>query len=399
MSRKLKILSTLSEAEMQADYTQVLEGLAIKGHEVYTFLNSPTTTWDPGIPSLKIFPTKEILKLDRLSLINSLSLRAANCIQKYYIDVIYATGTRLGEGLVAGTLTRKPILCDVRNPWSIQWKDFRKGISMRTFVGHTFRRIRKFSEEKLIHKADILVAYSRGIKQWLVSSIGLESDKITVIPPHVDTAKFNPKLDPTKVRNKYGLGNDFLLMYLGAITHSRGMDILVEALHRLNYDNVKVNLMLVGPLHDSVRPYINGLRSKIRALGLTDNVMFTGYVPFEEVPEYVAATDICVVPHRPNFTYEISPPVKILEYMASQKPVVTTNVGIGDFIKDGETGLIVEPDNPMALAEAIDSLLKNSAFAAQIARNARTFVEKHLREELMIDKFEKVLTSIVHHEK
>jgi glycosyltransferase involved in cell wall biosynthesis len=394
MVRRLKICSTLYRAEMEADYVQVLEGLARKGHEVHTFLHVPTTTWDPHIPSLRVFPTRELFKIDRLSVLNSLSLKATQHIRKHDIDVVYATGTRLGEGLVAGILTGRPVLCDVRNPWSIQWKDFRQSFALKTIVGHNIRRIRYSMEERLIHRADRIVAYSRGIKRWLVADRGLEEDKITVIPPHVDTAMFHPNLDPTRVRNKYGLGSSPVLMYVGVFNHSRGMDVLVEALQRTRSEMGDVKLMLIGPQHRSIAPYIRDLRERIHALGLDDDVLFTGYVPFQEVPEYITAADVCVVPHRRNFTYEISPPVKILEYMASQKPIVTTDVGIRDFIVPGETGLIVEPDDPLDLAEAINYLLKNPSFAREIARNARQFVVENLREEMMVDKFEESLESI-----
>ncbi len=395
MVRKLKICSTLYKAEMEADYVQVLEGLARKGHKVYAVLHTPITTWDPHIPSLRVFLTRELFKIDRLSVLNSLSLKTIQSIRRHDVDVVYATGARLGEGLVAGILTGRPILCDVRNPWSIQEKDMRQRIALRSVVGCNVRRIRYFMEERLIHRADRIVAYSRGIKRWLVADRGLEEDKITVIPPHVDTAMFHPDLDPTRIRNKYGLGNSFVLMYVGVINHSRGMDVLVEALQRTRGERRDAKLMLIGPQSRGVAPYTQDLREKINALGLDDDVIFTGYVPFQEVPEYIAAADVCVVPHRRNFTYEISPPVKILEYMASQKPIVTTDVGIRDFIVPGENGLIVEPDNPLALAEALIHLLKNPSFAREIARNARQFVTANLRKEMMVDKFEEILESMV----
>jgi len=137
------------------------------------------------------------------------------------------------------------------------------------------------------------------------------------------------------------------------------------------------------------------VKRSINSLGLDGEVIFTDYVPFNQVPNYIATADILVVPHRHNFTYEISPPVKILEYMACQKPIVTTDVGVRDFISHEESGIIVAPDDPSDLAGGILYLLENPQIAKQVAKNARTFVEQNLREEMMIDKFEKELTSLV----
>lgn len=394
MSRYIKICSTLAEAEMHADYVQLLEGLARKGHTVYTYLHTATTTWNPDIAGLQIVPTKESFKLDRLSVLNRLSLQAAQTIKKHDIDVVYATGTRLGESLVAGCLTGKPVLCDVRNPWSVQWKDFRQQISCKTILGNSIRRLRYLSEEKLIHRANRLVAYSPGIKRWLVDYIKLPAEKITVIPPHVDTHAFHPNIDASRIRQMYDLNNAFVLMYVGELSRIRGIDLLIDSLHLIRKTNKYVKLMLIGPLLSSVGPYLNKLKTKIRDLDLQQAVIFTGYIPFRDIPEYTAVADVCVMPHRPNFTFEISPPVKTVEYMASQKPIVTTDVGIRDFISHGQTGLIVEPENAVALADAIMVLLNDPTQAEKLARNARRFVEKHLRKEFLVDKFEQLLMTM-----
>jgi glycosyltransferase involved in cell wall biosynthesis len=84
----------------------------------------------------------------------------------------------------------------------------------------------------------------------------------------------------------------------------------------------------------------------------------------------------------------------MLEYMASQKPIVTTDVGIRDFITHEETGLIVEPNDALALSQAICRLLNNRNLAQQLAQNARNYVTCNLREEMMVDKFEDLLGTL-----
>jgi len=391
----IKICSVLDKAEMEADYVQIIEGLVRRGHLVYTLLHRSTNSWKPNLSNLKILITKEPLLLDRISIVNFLLLKAVNVIRNYKVDVVYATGNRLGEGLLAGLLTHKPVLCDVRNPWSIQWRDIAERVVLKTILGKHARKIRFFSEELIINKAQRIVAYSNGIRDWLVSHLRVAKDKIEVIPPHVDTNIFHPNLDGEIIRHKYEIGRGPLIMYVGAINLSRGIDILIEAFSKVKNEFKDAKLMIVGPMHRSISPFLKDLEHKINILKLNECVVFTDYAPFREIPNYIAAADVLTVPHRRTFTYEISPPVKILEYMACRKPIVTTDVGIRDIVLNDENGIIVVPGDINELAEAIIRLLVDSSKAKRLANNARMFVEENFQEEMMIEKFENILVSLV----
>ncbi len=184
-------------------------------------------------------------------------------------------------------------------------------------------------------------------------------------------------------------------MYVGSINYSRGIDLLVRAVSNLKETIPGVKLMIVGPRRRNISPYLKELENDVRSLGLDTDVIFTDYIPFNLLPNYIAAADILVVPHRHNFTYEISPPVKILQYMACGKPVIATDVGVRAFITHKENGILVAPDNIFELADGIAYLLKNPNVAIGLAKKARAFVDQNLREEMMIDKFEKELASLI----
>jgi glycosyltransferase involved in cell wall biosynthesis len=152
--------------------------------------------------------------------------------------------------------------------------------------------------------------------------------------------------------------------------------------------------MIVGPKRKNIYPFLRNLENMINSMNLEKHVIFTDYIPFYQVPNFMAAADVLVVPHRRIFTYEISPPVKILEYMACQKAIVTTDVGIREFVHNNENGLIVPPDDINGLSNAIIQVLENPALRTRLAMNARRFVEKNLRENAMIEKFERILISL-----
>ena len=391
----MKICAVLTKAEMEADVVQVIEGLANRGHQVHTILHTGETSWNPKIDNLKIYPTNDFLFLDRISPINVISLRATKIIKKNNIDAVYATPGCLGEGLIASWLTGKPVLCDVRNPWSIQMFDHTRGVSIKRKIGIFLLSIKYFFEELLIKRANIVTAYSKGIKDWLLDYIGISSNKIKIIGPHVDLKKFNiDKNKKSKLREVYEIGESKLIMYVGALQFARGLDIMLYALKIINDKGYSAKFMFIGPLKYNERFYEQTL-SIIDKLNLNDKVIFTDYLPFDLVPEYISVADIMVMPHRDCLTYQISPPVKLLEYMACKKPIVSTRVGVDEYIKDGYNALVVDNADPFEIAEATIRIIKNEKLSLSLARNARNKVEKSYNIDTMLDKFEKSFTTLI----
>ena len=108
----MRICCTLYAADMAKQIiVQIIEELTRRGHEVYTFFQVPPQSLDSKLDLLKVFYCKEPLVMDRISIINMLTLKAVKEIIKQKIDVVFATGNCFGEGLVAGLATGKPVLC------------------------------------------------------------------------------------------------------------------------------------------------------------------------------------------------------------------------------------------------------------------------------------------------
>lgn len=195
-----------------------------------------------------------------------------------------------------------------------------------------------------------------------------------MIPQGVDTMRFHPSVEGDSVRLTRGLSeNTKVVLFVGALTrwHSyKGPDVLINAF-RIVADEIKQShLIVVGGgelLRDSV--------ALAKVLGLEGHATFAGSVSEESLPKYYASCDLLVLPSRDDSEgYGLV----ILEAMAAGKPVIGSRVGgIPDVIRDRETGLLVEPNDPRKLADAIITLLLDDGLRRKMGSAARRFAEEH----------------------
>jgi glycosyltransferase involved in cell wall biosynthesis len=174
-------------------------------------------------------------------------------------------------------------------------------------------------EKRAIKGANKIFVINQGLKDYAVE-MGGNIDKISVITAGIDFAKFNPQVDGLTIREKYEIKkDDLLLFFMGWIYDFSGMKEVAESLSTTDNQNIK--LMIVGE-GDLYKPLLKMKSEK----NLTGILILTGKIPFEEVPQYIAAADICLLPAYKNEIMMNIVPIKIYEYMAMEKPVIATNL-------------------------------------------------------------------------
>jgi glycosyltransferase involved in cell wall biosynthesis len=161
-----------------------------------------------------------------------------------------------------------------------------------------------------------------------------------------------------------------VLLYFGFIKPYKGLAVLIEAVphlrERLGDD---FRLLVVGDFYEDREPYDR----RIAELGIGDRLtLVAGYVPNESVADYFIAADLVVLPYRSATQSGI---VQIA--YRYDRPVVTTRVGgMAEFVDEGRTGYLVEPDDPVALAEAVARYFRDAepeAMARAIAEKRRSY--------------------------
>jgi glycosyltransferase involved in cell wall biosynthesis len=208
-----------------------------------------------------------------------------------------------------------------------------------------------------------LITVSAVTKADLVREHGVRPDKVTVVYSGVDT-RFQPQVDQvvlTEVRQRYGIPGPYVL-YVGTLQPRKNLVRLVEAFSQVAQEDETLRLVLAGRkgwLYDDIF-------ATVARLGLTDRVVFTGYVPDDDVPALMAGARLFVLPSL----YE-GFGVPVVEAMACGVPVVCANIASLPEVA-GDAALLVDPTDVDALAAAIRRALTDDDLRRElIARGLR----------------------------
>lgn len=172
-----------------------------------------------------------------------------------------------------------------------------------------------------------------------------------------------------------GNGTDaFEVLYVGAVLRIRGANTMVDACGLLLGRVPGLRLFLVGPSEPEEREWLD---RRVAELGLEAVVSIVGELPHDEVLRLVRKADLCLFPFPKNYATEFIYPVKVLEYMGAGRTVIASDLpGVRRIIEDGRSGILVEPGNPRALADAMYDLWKSPELRGTLAANARAAAPK-----------------------
>jgi glycosyltransferase involved in cell wall biosynthesis len=219
-----------------------------------------------------------------------------------------------------------------------------------------------------------VVVVSRALADALVAD-GFDEARVVVNPNGVNPERFRPGAGGELVRTRYDLGDRIVVGFVGGFNYYQGTPVLMRAAPEV-CRRADARFLLVG-----YGELLAATRAAAAEGGVADRVVFTDRVPIDEVPAHLDACDIAVAPMVPNPDGSdfFNSPVKIFEYMASGRAIVASRLGqIVEVIEEGETGLLVEPESPEALSEAIVRLALDRDLRERLGRNARrAAVERH----------------------
>jgi len=218
-------------------------------------------------------------------------------------------------------------------------------------------------KRKVVCEAAALTANSSATEKALVE-LGAEPGRIHRVPASPNVGQPTPK-GADEIRKRYQRGAKIVL-FVGRLLEEKGVGDLIEALGLLHDESVR--LVVVGAGVDEA-----GFQAKSRDLGLASRIDFVGWADQEQLANYLAAATIFVGPSKPRPGGGVEAQGLVFaEAMAAGLPVVATRCGgIPDMIIDGQTGLLVEPGDPHALAAAMKRLFDDPALAQRLSKAAR----------------------------
>ena len=202
-----------------------------------------------------------------------------------------------------------------------------------------------FGSRRVLDDADHVICV--GQREAELAKKEMSHDRISYLPNGVDTERFR-KGDGEAFRDAHGLPKDaFVLMCLSRIDTQKNQALLVEAFARFSSNTPEARLVLVGP---QTKPdYVAKLKATIEELGVADRVLFLPGMRNDD-PQLVPAFHACDVFVLPSRHEPFG--IVVLEAWCAAKPVVVSNVGgLRALIRDGETGLMIDPESSTAAAE------------------------------------------------
>jgi D-inositol-3-phosphate glycosyltransferase len=228
-------------------------------------------------------------------------------------------------------------------------------------------------EGELAQQANLLIASTPDEAQELIEGYGADPQRVTVVPPGVDLATFQP-MNRAEARREIGYGTGRLLLFVGRLERLKGVEVAIRAFGLLRdrqHDDVRF-LILGEDSHEGEESEKDRLKAIASEVGVRDRVDFVGSVAHHELPYFYAAADVCVMP-----SYSESFGLVALEAQACGCPVVASGVsGLRSVVRDEVSGYLIDEHDPPAYAERIGRLLENSELAQQMGRRGRLLAQR-----------------------
>jgi glycosyltransferase involved in cell wall biosynthesis len=313
--------------------------------------------------------------LDYASLIFTHTKEIKRQIKEFSPDVIIGFGI-LNSYLALRTAKKKRI------PFIYYWID----VLHRLIPFKPLQFIGRIAEQKALRQADMVLTINDKLKDYVVAS-GAASDKTQVIRAGIDVEQFKPSASIGNVRKKHGLKEtDIVIFFMGWLYHFSGLKEVALELAKETNKNLKLLIVGEGDAFEDLKQ----IRDRYN---LQDEIILAGQRPYTEMPSFIAAADICLLPAYPwEKVMQDIVPIKLYEYMAMGKPVISTKLS-GVMREFGEDNGVVYVDEPADTVDKAKSLVKDGKIG-QLGANARKFVQKYSWDSIT-DEFEKILENVV----
>lgn len=351
------------------------ETLQARGHQVlictYPGGRDPpglTTARPPLWPRGREMPVgSSWLKLALDSALAPTALVAALRFRPHLVHAFLHEGAFIGAALAR--LLRCPLVFDFQGSLTAEMLDHHF-ISERS----PFLRPLRWLEQHINRWPAAVLASSHHAVRLLTEGHGLPPDRVRALPDSVDAVHFRPpeeqeRASLAELRRSLAVpAGRRLVVYLGLLAEYQGIDLLLHAVRILadDYPHLASHLLVMG------FPFVDHYRRQAAALGLAERVTFTGKIPYEDAPRYLALGDVAVAP-KLSATEGSG---KLLTYMAVALPVAALDTPVHrEYL--GDLGVYAPPGDAAGLARALAALLEDPQDAARRGQALRQQVMAH----------------------
>ena len=249
-----------------------------------------------------------------------------------------------------------------------------------------FRQLRflgKALESDTLKWSDAVCVINEELKRYAVK-MGAQSDKVHVVRAGIDTERFNPGVDGFEVRRKLGIGkDDLVLFFMGWLYSFSGLREVATELAQVRDQHPDLRLVVVGEgdlFHEL---------EQIKKDHCLEQLVLAGRQPYEVIPKFIAASDVCLLPAYDNEVMRNIVPIKMYEYMACGKPVIATKLP-GIMKEFGQNNGVIYVDTSEEVVKKAIEFKEKDDYMKECGARAGKYVKKHSWEKIAAD-FEAIL--------
>lgn len=341
------------------------------GIRIHRIMTDETTGYTMGFQNFLVGLPKAILKIAK----------------KCEIDVIHAHSSYPAFGWGVGLISQLARVKRVFSLYSCSASpptfEYPSMIRYSLRIAKSYRVLRFRGPERIL--VDSQAAFNTLIRA------GFSRKKTGIVPIGIDTQRFKPgTTDKSKINDELAMSQDArLVLFAGDLTPCKGVELFLRSFSELaREDRRLIGLILSKGLYEGESRRRQLVRQLISQLKITENIRILGIR--KDIDSIYKLSDVVVFPFLKEYTL-MDTPRALLEAMACGAPVVATDVGaMAEVVRNGENGLIVQPNDESATSEAIGYLLSNEEKALEMGRRASVFIRNNHALDTMISRVERV---------
>jgi len=306
-----------------------------------------------------------------------LSAVLAASFRRTHADLVMATSPQFFvavAGYLVSRIKRLPFVLEIRD----LWPEAIVAVGAMRRDALAIRLLEKL-ELFLYRRADLVVTVTESAREDMIAR-GIPAEKITTIRNGADLSFFSPEPTDRALRQHHGLPEGFLASYIGTHGMAHGLEKVLETAEQLR-DRSRIHFLFVGEGAEK------RALQELAASKQLANVTFLPAQPKQSMPRFLAASDACLVPLRQRKLFEGTIPSKIFETMASGRPILLGVEGeAARIVREADAGLVVPPEDPKALAEAIRALADDPALCRRLGENGVRYAHSECDRSVLAER-------------
>lgn len=359
-----------------------------RGHEVYVF--APTKSIKPAenqeLYMLKSMPLL-VAKQYKNRIATFYSRDLAKKIKELNLDIVH-TQTEFGLGLFGKIIARKFDIPFIHT-YHTMWEDYMHYILFIKGKRNIYpKRFARSFSRRFVTKAECIITPSKKTEKYLKYKCKIKNKQIYVIPTGIDIEPFRKENfteeDRIKLKESLGIKKDEkIILFLGRMGEEKSIDIVMNNMPNVfkNYPNSKFLLVGDGPSKE-------GLEKQAKELGISNKVIFTGKVPWADVPKYYNIGDVFV-----NASITETQGLTFIEAMAASTPIVAKYApNLSEYIYNNKNGILVKRDEDFS--KSIVNVLTNDNLSEKLKKNGFETAKSYSVEEFG-DKLELLYNEVI----